>query len=771
RRTAQYDAAIAAWLRSAQPAQAPKAPEEFPHPLRLEAERAQLLKYGENPHQSAAFYRLAGGPAIGLAAMRQRHGPELGYNNLLDFSAALGLLLEFDEPAAVVIKHTNPCGAALGPTVGAAMEKAKASDPVSIYGGIVGVNRTLDMVVVQALAGMFVEILFAPAYEPGALDELQRTKKKCRVFEVPCDRRALPARLPEYRSVLGGLLAQSTDQIDLDPDALKIVTKRQPTPAERHALSFAWRVAKHAKSNAIVLTTADQVIGVGAGQMNRVDAAKLAVMRAREVGLSTEGTVCASDAFFPFRDGLDVVAKAGATAVIQPGGSVRGGVAARFRRVGAPDPPGARRAPPARSRDPAAARRDAPGARRRPRAGGVRARPLRSAHGPDRARPRRRQPREGRRGDARDRPRAADGAAHRAGGDVVRARQRVGRRSCAVGRRHRRLPACGRHRPDLRRRLEQPRPAAASHGTVRRGARILRSRPRRGGGLRRGRLQPRLAQRRHRRRGRGDPLLSPRAGRVARLCRRPLQPGRRAGARGPRRRGREALAALPRAGRRQPVGEDRARPPGSRRAAGRDERVNVLVVGGGGREHTLCWKLAQSPRLTRLVAAPEGSKAFAKRLMERAGIPTARYATFSDAARARAFCRELGVPLVVKADGLAAGKGAIVCATLAEADVAIARCMERREFGAAGATVVVEEFLGGEEVSFFALSNGTACVALSAAQDHKTVFDGDRGPNTGGMGAFTPVASMDAALHARVMREIVEPTFAGIAREGAPYRG
>ncbi len=336
RRTAQYDAAIAAWLSSEGAVQAPSDASpiggageagarsgNFPTRLRLEGERAASLKYGENPHQSAAFYRLAGGPAIGLAAMRQRHGPELGYNNLLDFSAALGLLLEFDEPAAVVIKHTNPCGAALGPTVGAALEKAKASDPVSIYGGIVGVNRTLDMAVVQALAGIFVEILFAPAYEPGALDELQRTKKKCRVFEVPCDRRALPARLPEYRSVLGGLLAQSTDQIDLDPGALKIVTKRQPTPAERHALSFAWRVGKHAKSNAIVLTTADQVIGVGAGQMNRVDAAKLAVMRAREVGLRTEGTVCASDAFFPFRDGLDVVAKAGATAVIQPGGSVR----------------------------------------------------------------------------------------------------------------------------------------------------------------------------------------------------------------------------------------------------------------------------------------------------------------------------------------------------------------------------------------------------------------------------------------------------------------
>jgi len=266
--------------------------------------------------------------------------------------------------------------------------------------------------------------------------------------------------------------------------------------------------------------------------------------------------------------------------------------------------------------------------------------------------------------------------------------------------------------------------------------------------------------------------------------------------------------------------------------------MNLLVIGGGGREHALCWRLARSPRLTRLVAAPgnpgiarhaacvavsvddhdgvvrlaereradlvvigpevplvagladrlrdkgfavfgpgasaaalEGSKAFAKGLMARAGIPTARYATFTSPDGARGFARELGAPVVVKADGLAAGKGAIVCATLAEADAAIARCMERREFGTAGATVVIEEFLRGEEASFFAVSNGAACVALSAAQDHKTVFDGDRGPNTGGMGAFTPVASMDAAMHARIMRTIVEPTFAAIAREGAPYRG
>jgi len=318
RRTAEYDAAIAVYLGSAD-----SAPDPWPPGLRLENERVLWLRYGENSHQTAAFYRQVDAPTIGLGGMKQLHGPELGYNNLLDFSAALSLLLEFAEPAAVVIKHTNPCGAAVGDTVGAAMVRAKASDPVSIYGGIVGVNRTLDRAVVEALAGIFVEILFAPAYTADALEELKRTKKKCRVFEVGCDQTALPARLVEYRSVLGGLLAQSADQADLDPADLRTVTKRAPTPAELEALRFAWRVAKHTKSNAIVLSTREQVIGVGAGQMNRVDSARLAVMRAREVGLGTAGTVCASDAFFPFRDGLDVVALAGATAVIQPGGSLR----------------------------------------------------------------------------------------------------------------------------------------------------------------------------------------------------------------------------------------------------------------------------------------------------------------------------------------------------------------------------------------------------------------------------------------------------------------
>jgi len=337
RRTAEYDAAIASYLSSEGVSTAPSetAPridsaggagartEKFPAVLRIDAERRLGLRYGENPHQAAAFYTPLDGPRLGLAAMTQLHGPELGYNNALDFSAALALVFEFDEPAAVVVKHTNPCGVALGATVGEAMTRAKASDPVSIYGGVVGVNRAVDMGVVEALAGTFVEILFAPAFAPDALDALRRTKKKCRVFEVPCDRASLPPRLTEYRSVLGGLLAQQADLSDLDAAALKTVSKRPPTAAEMDALRFAWRVAKHVKSNAIVLATRGQVVGVGAGQMNRVDSARLAVMRAREVGLETAGTVCASDAFFPFRDGLDVVAKAGATAVIHPGGSLR----------------------------------------------------------------------------------------------------------------------------------------------------------------------------------------------------------------------------------------------------------------------------------------------------------------------------------------------------------------------------------------------------------------------------------------------------------------
>jgi phosphoribosylaminoimidazolecarboxamide formyltransferase / IMP cyclohydrolase len=324
RRTARYDAAIANYLQdSIAPAKLALEPATFPSRLHLEAEKTLSLRYGENPHQGAALYRLAGGAGVGLAAMQQRHGPELGYNNLLDLSSALGLLVEFDQPAAVVIKHTNPCGAAVGVTVGAAMARAKASDPVSIYGGIVGVNRPLDLAVVAELSGIFLEILFAPAFAPDALEELRRTKKKCRVLQVPCEQRAPATPSVEYRSVIGGLLAQTSDTLDVDEPALRVVTRRAPTDEEMAGLRLAWRVAKHVKSNAIVLATREQVVGVGAGQMNRLDSARLAVQRAREAGFSTKASVCASDAFFPFRDGLDEVARAGVTAIIQPGGSLR----------------------------------------------------------------------------------------------------------------------------------------------------------------------------------------------------------------------------------------------------------------------------------------------------------------------------------------------------------------------------------------------------------------------------------------------------------------
>ncbi len=305
------------------PGQAVPAADGFPRRLRLEADRLLALRYGENPHQRAALYRDPAAAGFGLSALTQRHGPELSYNNMLDLSAALGLLLEFDAPAAVVIKHTNPCGVALGSTAGEALRKAKASDPVSIYGGIIGVNRPVNRDVVAELSGILVEILFAPAYEPAALDELRRTKKKARVLEVRCDRGVVPGAVLEFRSVLGGVLVQSADLGDLDPGALTVVSHRVPTADELAALRFAWRVAKHAKSNAIVLSTSDQLVGLGAGQMNRVDSARIAVMRARELGLETKGTVCASDAFFPFPDGLEVVARAGATATIHPGGSVR----------------------------------------------------------------------------------------------------------------------------------------------------------------------------------------------------------------------------------------------------------------------------------------------------------------------------------------------------------------------------------------------------------------------------------------------------------------
>ena len=324
RRTAQYDAAIAAWLRAPAAPVVPAAGDalRFPpviHLTQSACPRSATARIRISERPSTVRWGPRSGPAAS-ARSASFHGPELSYNNLLDLSGPLGLLLEFDEPAAVVVKHTNPCGAALGPAVGEACSSAR------------GLRSRLDLrrhrrgqppagsAVVEALAGIFVEILFAPAYAPDALDELRRTKRKLRVLELPSCGSAgrgaarVPERARRPPRPGGGSGRPRSGQ----PSG--VVSRRQPTAGEWPRLRFAWRVAKHVKSNAIVLATGDQVIGVGAGQMNRVDSARLAVMRARELGHKSAGRGGASDAFFPFRDGLDVVGGAGATAVIHPGG-------------------------------------------------------------------------------------------------------------------------------------------------------------------------------------------------------------------------------------------------------------------------------------------------------------------------------------------------------------------------------------------------------------------------------------------------------------------
>ncbi len=320
--TARYDGAIADYL-GARTAEGRRTP--YGETLHLGFVKLQDLRYGENPHQTAAVYRdrTLGEPSV--VGARQLHGKELSFNNLVDADAALALVREFEETAAVVIKHTNPCGVATS-RVGLldAFRKAKAGDPVSIFGGIVGVNRVVDLETATALAEVFLEIVVAPGFAPDALAFLAAASKakNLRLLEVP----SLPERgCPgiDFRRIVGGLLVQERDGGRVRAADAKVVTRRRPTPEELVALDLAWPVAKHTKSNAIVFARTEQVVGVGAGQMSRVDAARLAVMRAETHGLPTAGTVVASDAFFPFRDGLDVVAAAGATAVIQPGGSLR----------------------------------------------------------------------------------------------------------------------------------------------------------------------------------------------------------------------------------------------------------------------------------------------------------------------------------------------------------------------------------------------------------------------------------------------------------------
>ncbi len=288
------------------------APQVLPSTLRINMPLAQSLRYGENPHQRAALY--ADGSGLGVAGATQLQGKELSFNNLVDLDACWELAQEFDEPAVIIVKHTNPCGAATGPTILEAYQKALASDPVSAFGGVIGINRTVDGDAAAEIAKLFVEAIAAPAFTPEARERFA-AKKSLRLVEV----RNAPPR-PVVKHVSGGLLLQDADTGRVTQDELKVVTWRPPTAEELRSLVFVWRVCKHVKSNAVVYARDGQTVGMGAGQMSRVDAARFGAQKAV---LPLKGTVAASDAFFPFPDGLEAVAAAGATAVIQPGGSVK----------------------------------------------------------------------------------------------------------------------------------------------------------------------------------------------------------------------------------------------------------------------------------------------------------------------------------------------------------------------------------------------------------------------------------------------------------------
>ena len=315
--TAAYDTAIANTLDGIAEAPAPESPAEadksaLPTTLRINFPLAQSLRYGENPHQRAALY--ADGSGLGVAGATQLQGKELSFNNLVDLDACWELAQEFAEPAVIIVKHTNPCGAATGATILEAYQKALASDPVSAFGSVIGINRAVDAEAAQEIAKLFVEAIAAPAFTPEARERFA-AKKNLRLVEVHS---ATPH--PVVKHVSGGLLLQDADTGRISEAELKVVTRRPPTAEELSSLLFAWRVCKHVKSNAIVYAKDGQTLGVGAGQMSRVDAARFGAMKA---ALPLQGCVAASDAFFPFPDGLETVAAAGATAVIQPGGSVR----------------------------------------------------------------------------------------------------------------------------------------------------------------------------------------------------------------------------------------------------------------------------------------------------------------------------------------------------------------------------------------------------------------------------------------------------------------
>ncbi|MGC1795548.1 MAG: bifunctional phosphoribosylaminoimidazolecarboxamide formyltransferase/IMP cyclohydrolase [Candidatus Acidiferrales bacterium] len=324
-RTARYDGEIATELErlkvndEAPGAISIGALEKLPRRIHIALERQQPMRYGENPHQAAALYIPAGTPAAGLAGAKQLQGKELSYNNLVDLDAAWALASEFHRPGVAIIKHNNPCGAAEQESLREAYVKALECDPVSAFGSVLAFNRALDAATAEEVVKLFVECVVAPGYEAAALEKLA-SKKNLRLLEML---RCESAEELDLKRISGGMLAQEPDRHELAETDLKVVTDRTPTAEEKRALLFGWKVCKHVKSNAIVFAREGQTVGVGAGQMSRVDSVKIAVIKAATAGLSLEGSVVASDAFFPFPDGVEEAGKAGATAVIQPGGSVR----------------------------------------------------------------------------------------------------------------------------------------------------------------------------------------------------------------------------------------------------------------------------------------------------------------------------------------------------------------------------------------------------------------------------------------------------------------
>jgi phosphoribosylaminoimidazolecarboxamide formyltransferase/IMP cyclohydrolase len=314
--SAAYDGAISNYLTGLDPALRSR---EYPERLTMQFAKAQDMRYGENPHQSAAFYRDLEPAPGSLAGFTQLQGKELSYNNVGDADSAWECVKTFADPACVIVKHANPCGVAIGDTALAAYQRAFQTDPASAFGGIIAFNRPLDAPAALAVAKQFVEVLIAPGYDAAARAALE-SRTNVRVLVVPI---AAGGNRYDFKRIGGGLLAQTPDAKNVDAAELRVVSRKKPTDAELRDLLFAWRVAKFVKSNAIVFCRDGMTVGVGAGQMSRVDSARIASIKAQNAGLILTDSVVASDAFFPFRDGLDVVVNAGARAVIQPGGSVR----------------------------------------------------------------------------------------------------------------------------------------------------------------------------------------------------------------------------------------------------------------------------------------------------------------------------------------------------------------------------------------------------------------------------------------------------------------